>query len=154
MYIICCFSLVAFNILFLSLTIARLITMCLSVFLLEFFLPGTLCFLDLFDYFLSHVKEVSSNYPFRYFLGFFLSLFSLWDSYIVNVVLLNVVPELFRVSSLLSFFFFFSVFCFAAVIFTIPFYKSLISTSASVILLLIPLSVLSISVCPLVHLGL
>ena len=109
LYVICCFSLVAFNILSLSVTFASLITICLSVFLLVFFLPGTLCFLDLFDYFFSHVKEVFSIYPFQYFLGFFLSLFSLWDPYTVNVVLLNVAPELFRVSSFLSFCFLYSV---------------------------------------------
>ena len=32
--------------------------MCLSVFLLGFILPGTPCFLDLVDYFFSHVGEV------------------------------------------------------------------------------------------------
>ena len=109
LYVICCFSLVAFNILSLSLTFASLITMCLSVFLLGFILPGTLCFPYLSDYFLSHVKEVFSNYPFKYFLRFFLSLFSLWDPYIVSVVLLNVVTKLFRVSSFFSYFFLYSV---------------------------------------------
>ena len=43
MYVICHFSHAAFNILSLSLIIVSLITMCLSVFLLEFVLPGTLC---------------------------------------------------------------------------------------------------------------
>ena len=37
------FSLVTFHILSLSLIFVGLITMCLSVFLLEFILPGTLC---------------------------------------------------------------------------------------------------------------
>ena len=43
LYVICHFSLFAFNILSLSLILVRLITMCLSVFLLGFTLPGTLC---------------------------------------------------------------------------------------------------------------
>ena len=43
LYVICHFSLVAFNILSLSLIFVSLITMCLSVFLLGFILPGTLC---------------------------------------------------------------------------------------------------------------
>ena len=76
MYVICHFSLVAFNILSLSLIFIILITMCLGVFLLGFILPGTLCFLDLIDYFLSHVREIFSCYFFRYFLGSFLSLSS------------------------------------------------------------------------------
>ena len=43
LYVICHFSLVAFNTLSLSLTFVSLITMCLGVFLLGFILPGTLC---------------------------------------------------------------------------------------------------------------
>ena len=43
LYIICHFSLVAFNILSLCLIFVSLITTCLGVFLLEFILPGTLC---------------------------------------------------------------------------------------------------------------
>ena len=42
-YVICHISLVAFNILSLSLIFVSLITMCLDVFLLGFILPGTLC---------------------------------------------------------------------------------------------------------------
>ena len=47
--------------------------MCLGVFLLRFIFPGILWFLDLIDYFLSHVQEVFSYYLFRYFLWPFLS---------------------------------------------------------------------------------
>ena len=65
--------------------------MCLSVFLLGFFLPGTLCFLDLLDYFLSRVREVFRYYLFKYFLRSFLSLFSFWDPYNVNVSVFNVI---------------------------------------------------------------
>ena len=67
LYVIFHFSLVAFNILSLSLIFVSLITICLSVFLLGFILPGTLCFLDFVDYFLSHIQEVFSNYLFKYF---------------------------------------------------------------------------------------
>ena len=43
LYVICHFSLVAFNNLSLSLLFVNLIAMCLGVFLLGFILPGTLC---------------------------------------------------------------------------------------------------------------
>ena len=66
-YVICCFSLVAFNILSLCLIFVSLISMCLNVFLLVFFfLYGTLNFLELIEYFLSHAGEVF-NYNFQNF---------------------------------------------------------------------------------------
>ena len=74
LYVICCFSFVAFNILSLSLIFVCWITMYLSVFFLGFILLGTLCFLDLVDYSLSRVREVFSYYLFKYFLGLSLSL--------------------------------------------------------------------------------
>ena len=43
LYVICCFSLVAFNIFSLYLILDSLINMCLGVFLLGFILYGTLC---------------------------------------------------------------------------------------------------------------
>ena len=44
LYVICCFSLVAYNIFSLSLIFVSLITMCLGMrHLLEFIFPGTLC---------------------------------------------------------------------------------------------------------------
>ena len=73
LYIICIFSLVAFNILSLSFIFVTLITMCLAVLLLGFILPRTLCFLDLFDYFLSHVRDVFHYYILKYFVRSFLS---------------------------------------------------------------------------------
>ena len=88
-YVICRFSIVACNILSLSLIFVTLIIICLGVFFLAFILPGTLCFLDLVDYFLSHVREFFSYLLFKYFLRFFLSLFSFWDPYGA----FNVVPE-------------------------------------------------------------
>ena len=54
-----------------------------------------LCFLDLANYFLSHVGDVFSYYLFKYFLGPFLSLLSFWNYYNVKVSAFNVVPEVF-----------------------------------------------------------
>ena len=93
LYVMCHFSLVAFNNFSLSLIFVNLITMCLSVFLLGFILPGTLHFLDLGGYFLSHVREVFNYSIFKYFLRSFLSPFSFWNPYNVHVVAFNVVPE-------------------------------------------------------------
>ena len=76
LYVICRFSLVAFNNFSLSLIFVNLITVCLGVFLLGFILPGTLHFLDLGGYFLSHVREVFDYNVFKYFLGSVLSLSS------------------------------------------------------------------------------
>ena len=65
--------------------------MCLELFLLEFILDGTLCFLDFSECFLSHVREIFAYNLFKYFLGPFLSLSSFWDVYNVNVGAHNVV---------------------------------------------------------------
>ena len=43
LYVTCCFSLVAFNSLYLCLVFVSLINMCLGMFLLGFILYGTLC---------------------------------------------------------------------------------------------------------------
>ena len=92
LYVICHFPLVVFLIFYLCLLIfASLITMCLSVFLFGFILPGTL--LPGLDYFLSHVQKVFSYYFFKYFLRSFLSSFLLWDSYNANVSAFKVVSE-------------------------------------------------------------
>ena len=69
LYVICRFSLAAFNNFSLSLIFAGLITMCLGVFVLGFILYGTLHFLDLGDYFLSHVREVVDYNLFNTFSG-------------------------------------------------------------------------------------
>ena len=65
--------------------------MCLSVFLLGFILSGPFCFLDLVDYFFSHVREVFSYHLFKYVLRSFCSVFYFWDPY--NVHVFNIVPE-------------------------------------------------------------
>jgi len=63
MYVICHFSLAAFNILSLSLIFVSLITMYLSVFLLGFVLPGTLCaFWTWFSIFFSLLGKESESH--------------------------------------------------------------------------------------------
>ena len=58
------FPLGAFNTFSLSLIFVSLITVCLGVFLLDFILPGTRCFLDLVDYFLpTHSSVLAWRIP-------------------------------------------------------------------------------------------
>ena len=104
------FSLVAFNILSLYLTFVSLINMCLIMFLLGFILYGTLCFLDLDDYFLSQVREVFNFDLFKYFLRAFLFFFFFWNTYNSNVGVLNVVPEVSETIRISFFFFVFFLF--------------------------------------------
>ena len=92
-----------------------------------------LCFLDLFEYFLSHVREVFIYNLFKYFLRHFFFLFFFWDPHDSNVGAFNVAPE---ASSVL--FILFSLFCSAVVMSTIFSSRLLICSSASAILLLIP----------------
>ena len=108
LYVICCFSLAAFNIFSLYLIFDSLINMCLGVFLLGFILYGTLCCLDLIDYFLSHIREVFNYNLFKYFLSPFLFLFFFWDPYNLNVGAFNVVPEVSETLQFFSFFFLYS----------------------------------------------
>ena len=112
-YFICCFSLAAFNIFSLCLIFVGLINMCLSVFLLG---CSSLCFLDLIDYFLSHIREVFDCNLFKYFFRPFPFLFFFWDPYNSNVGAFNVVPEVSE--SVLNSFLSFSLFCPVALIFT------------------------------------
>ena len=58
-----CFSLVASNIFSWSLISVNWTPMCLGVFLLELTLYRTLCFLDLGDCFLSHLREIFTWLP-------------------------------------------------------------------------------------------
>ena len=111
LYVICCFSLAAFNIFSLYLIFDSLINMCLGVFLLGFILCGTLCFLDLIDYLLTHIREVFNYNLFKYFLSPFSFLFFFWDPYNLNVGAFSVVPEVSEM--VLNFFhsFFFIVLC-------------------------------------------
>ena len=127
--VICCFSLAAFNTFSLYLIFDSLINMCLGVLLLGF---KPLCFQDLINYFLSHIREVFNYNLFKYFLSPFLFLFFFWDPCTSNVGCLMLSQSSLRLSSIL--FIFFSLFCSAIVISTILSSRSLIRLSASVIL--------------------
>ena len=91
--VICCFSLAAVNIFSLYLIFDSLINMCLGMFFLGFIMYGTLHFLELIDYFLSHVRDVFNYNLFKYFLSPLLLLFFFWDPYNSNVGVSDVVPE-------------------------------------------------------------
>ena len=93
LYVTCCFSLAAFNIHSLCLVFVSLISVCLGMFLLGFILYGTLCLLDLIDYFLFHVGEIFNYNLFKNFLILFLFLFFFRDPYNSNVVAFDIVPE-------------------------------------------------------------
>jgi len=93
LYVACCFSLAAFNVISLFLISLSLINMCLNVFLLWFNLQGTLCFLVLNDYYLSRVGEVFNCNFFKNFLIAFLFFFFLWDPYNSNIIVFNIVPK-------------------------------------------------------------
>ena len=85
---ICHFYLVAFNILSLFFIFVSLISIPQCVPPWVYLAWDSLCFLDLVNYFLSHVRDVSSYYLFTWFLRSFLQLFSFWDPYNVNLVCL------------------------------------------------------------------
>ena len=101
-----------------------------------------MCFLKLDVCFFSQVREFFSYYVFKYVLCLLLSLFSFWDPYNVNASTLDVS----KVSKivLISFHSFF--FCFASLISTTLSSSSLIHSSVSFSLLLIPSSVFCILV--------
>ena len=140
LYILCYFSLTAFNICPLCLIFLSLISMCLGMFILY----GTLGFLDLYSYFLSHVREI-----FNYNLKYFSSLLLLCSSKtcMIQMLCLMLSHRSLRLSSLLFVLFFFIVFYISY--FNILSSSSLIHSSASVTLLLIPSSVFLISVMAL-----
>ena len=117
LYVICCFSLAVLNIFSLCLIFVILTNMCLSMFLFGFILYGTLCFLDLFDYFLFHVVEVLNYYLFKYFLIPFLLFFFSGTPIIRMLVCLMLSQRSLRLSSIL--FIRFSLFCSVTVICTI-----------------------------------
>ena len=107
LYVICCFSLAAFNICSLCLTFVNLINMSLRVFYIGYPIWNSLGFLDLGDYFLPHFREVFNYYLLKDFLMDFLSVF-FWDSYDLNVGAFNIVLEVSDIVliSFNSFFFF------------------------------------------------
>ena len=98
----------------------------------------SLGFLDLGGYFLPHFGEIFSYYLLEYILMAFLFDFFFWDSYDSNVGAFHIVPE---VPEVVLISFFLSV----SFISTILSSTSLILSSASVILLLVPSRVFLIS---------
>ena len=94
----------------------------------------SLHFLNLFDYFLSCIREVFNYNLLQYFLSPFLSPFFFWDSINSNVRTFNVVPEVSE-SVLNSFH---SLFCSAVVISTIYLPSQLFVLLPVLFMLLIP----------------
>ena len=142
LYILCYFSLTAFNICPLCLIFLSLISICLGMLILY----GTLGFLDLGLFFLSHVREVF-NYNLLKNFSSLLLLSSSKTPMIQMLLCLMLSHRSLRLSSLLCVLFFFIVFYISY--FTILSSSSLIHSSASVTLLLIPSSVFLISVMAL-----
>ena len=68
----------------------------------------SLYFLELIDYFLSHVREVFDSNLFKYFLRPFLFLLFFCDPYYLNVGVFNVVPEVSETPCVFSFYYFYS----------------------------------------------
>jgi len=142
LYVTCCFSFTAFNILSLCLVFVSLISMYLGVFLLGFILFGTLLLLDLIDYFLFHVGETFNyNLSKNFLISFLFSSSS--GPPIQMLVHLILSQRSLRLSLVLVILF--TLFCSSEVISTILSSSSLIR-SASDILLLIPFTVFLISV--------
>ena len=135
LYVICCFSLVAFNIFSLYLIFDSLINMCLSMFLLGFILYGTLRFLDLIDYFPSHIREVFNYNLFNVFSVPFFFSSSPGTFRIQMLVHLLLSQRSLRLFSIL--FILFSLFCSMVVISTILSSRSVIPSSVSFILLFV-----------------
>ena len=92
LYVDCCFSLAAFNILSLCLVFVSLISMCLGMFLLGFILWDSLCLLDLIDCFLFHVWEIFKYNLFKNIFMPFLFLLFFWDPYNSNVRGFDIIP--------------------------------------------------------------
>ena len=108
--VICHFSLVAFNIL--SLSLIFLFDYHVSWYVHPWFFPDwdSLRFLDLVDYFFSRVQEAFSYYLFKYLLSSFLSLFSPSGTPIMwMLVRLMLSQRSLKLSSFFSFFFLYSV---------------------------------------------
>jgi len=106
LYVTYCFSLADFNILSLCLVFVSLVNTCPGVFFLGFILFGTLCLLDLIDYFLFRVGKFSTIdlQKFSHTLSFSLLLLEPHNS---NVGAFDIVPEVSEtiLSSFHSFYF-------------------------------------------------
>ena len=148
LYVTCCFSLAAFNILPLCLVFVSLISMCLGMFLLGFILCGTVCasWTWLFPFPCWGNFQLQSLQKFSHTLFFCSS----GTPIIRMLVCLISYQRSLRLSSAQFFSFFFTLFCSSEVNPSILSSSSLIGSSASDILLLIPSRVFLISVMVLV----
>ena len=135
LYVTCCFSLAAFNILSLYLVFVSLISMCLGMFLLGLILYGILYLLDWIDYFLFRAGEIFSYILFKKNLSCPFFFYSSETPIIRILVHLIFSQRSLRLSPVL--FILFTLFCSSEVISTILSSSSLICSSASDILLLI-----------------
>ena len=137
------FSLAAFNICSLCLIFINLITMYLGCILGCFILGLSFLGFPGLGWLLPYPFGGVFNYYLKHFLMAFLSVFFFWDSYNSNVVAFNIVPEFSEVV-LISFFFLLSS-LFPVCIYNILSSTSLILSSDSIILLLVPSRVFWIS---------
>ena len=144
LYVACCFSLTAFNIFYLCLVFVSLISMCIGVFLLVFILYWTLCaswtWLTISFSMLEKSSSIISSKFFLYPL-FYSSSSGIPVTQMLACLILS--QRSLKLSSVL---FIFILFCSSEVISTILSSSSLIHSSASDILLLIPSRVFFISV--------
>ena len=92
LYVTCCFSLAAFNILSLCLVFVSLISVSWLVSPWVYPVWDSLCLLDLIDYFLFHIGEIFNYNLFKNFLIPFLLLF-FWDALNSNVGVFDIAPE-------------------------------------------------------------
>ena len=112
LYIISCFSPIAFNC-FLCVYISLVWLICLlACFSLGSSCMGVSGFLDLGGYFLSHIREAFIYNLLKCFLIPFLFLFLFWELYNFKFDALNVTPEV-SVAVFISFYFFFVLLCFS-----------------------------------------
>ena len=136
LYVTCCFSLVAFNSLSLCLVFVSLISMCLGMFLLGFILYVTLCaswtWLTVSFSSVGKFSTIISSKIFSYPFSFYSS----GTPIIRMLVCLTWSQKSLRLSSAL--FILFTLFCSSEDISAILSFSSLIFSSASDILLLIP----------------
>ena len=144
LYSICCFSLVVFNIpLYIFFVSLISVSLC-SPWVYPVW--DSLCFLNLSECFLFHIRECLVYNLFKYFLWPFISLFSSGTPIIQMFVGFIMYQRSLR-NLLISFIFFFLLLLFfsMAVIFTTLSSTSFIHSSASVVLILFPSSVFFIS---------